>query len=139
MVVFDLFFDLDVAAAVEASSLGVVAGISASLMMGIMGSSSFNGVDTLTGVAAPDLITGDAAPLLAGLLCRFHKLVTDLFIAVSSCAGLILVALVFKIVPGGKYSVNHDSVFFSLTKAYSAEASSSPDPELLNAQIISFR
>jgi len=79
---FDLFFDLGVAAAADV--LSSLVGNSASLAMGIMGNSSLTGVDILTGVAAPDLMTGEAAPLLAGLLCRFHKLVTDLFMALSS-------------------------------------------------------
>lgn len=38
--------------------------------------------------------------------------------------------LVLENVPGGRYSVNHDSDLVSLTKAYSAAASSSPDPDL---------
>jgi len=40
------------------------------------------------------------------------------------------VVLVFENDPGGRYSVNHDSDLLSLTKAYSAAASSSPDPDL---------
>lgn len=131
LVLFDLFFDLGVAAVVALSS---TAGASISLTTG---GSSVMGVDTLTGVAAPDFMMGEAAPLLAGLLCRFHKLVTDLFMALSSCAGLRGVVLVLENVPGGRYSVSHDSDLVSLTKAYSAAASSSADSDL-SAQCESF-
>jgi hypothetical protein len=128
LVALVLFFDFVLSTGVSISVVAAVA-VAVAVVAGMTGDSSLIGVATSKGVAAPDTV-GVAALLAAGLLCMFHKFVTDLFIALSSCAGFLEEMLVFIIEPGGKYSVNHDCGV-SLTKAYSAEASSSADSILL--------
>jgi hypothetical protein len=126
LVALVLFFDFVLSTGTGVSvAVVVIAVADVVVVIGTTGGSSLMGVATSNGVAAPDAV-GVAALLTAGLLCMFHKFVTDLFIALSSCAGFLEEMLVFINKPGGKYSVNHDCGV-SLTKAYSAEASSSAD------------